>query len=217
MDRNLGAMDTLNTSTYSARGLFYQFGRKDPFRPPVTTNNTQPAAATVVRPRTAIPHILKNPTIFYTGTFNNHNKEDGYLWLTSGGNKTAFDPCPEGYRVPQQQSSSIWAPFFVRTDTSIFFNGYYSTVLRYFPGAYISSGGLIITTGDAYYWTHHTASKGDVNAIGLRLYSSSQDNSANINKATGGYVRCVVDKNYILKKQGNVFGRYTADIIDDIQ
>jgi hypothetical protein len=240
MDRNLGAMDTLYTPSGSAQGLYYQFGRKDPFprgvnwtntfrwysgptTPTATTATTlpvttQPAASSVVRPRKAIPEILIHPTTFYNSPFVNHNVEDSCLWNTKKGNKTAFDPCPEGYRVPiQEGSGSTYSPWYgagatLSVGSGKFDRGYYNNVLRYYPGSYIQTSGTINTSSSAFYWTSYTIGKSDNNAIGM---NTSTTVSANINKATGGYIRCVIDKNYILNK-GTIFGRYTKDIIDDL-
>jgi hypothetical protein len=220
MDRNLGAMDTLYTPTNSAWGLYYQFGRKDPFRATDYTLSDQPAdgAAAYKRERKAIRVILNSPNMFYRTPFTKHNIEyNGYLWITKGGNKTAFDPCPEGYRVPQQtqpgESYSPWHLSGFSAGTDKFQGGYYSSVLRYYPGSHLND--YTLEGSYAYYWTTYIPAPGQETAIGMQL-GTVNNYVAAINNATGAYVRCVVDKNYILKK-GTAFGRYTGDIINDLQ
>lgn len=108
MDRNLGAVmtrftsptlpDDLANQTHS--GLYYQYGRKDPFR----TGKMTTAQGPVTMDQGAM-----NPTVFY------YRKEGSFDWATNtkyvntdpwaGQSKTslpksAFDPCPKGWRVP---------------------------------------------------------------------------------------------------------------------
>jgi hypothetical protein len=103
MDRNLGAKN-YGTGT-DAYGLYYQWGRKDPF--PGGTNNSKAMPTTY---GTATPTIygvgadlymsIQNPNIFYLNgsTGNWLNYKDDLLWNNSG--KTIFDPCPSGWCVP---------------------------------------------------------------------------------------------------------------------
>lgn len=119
MDRNLGALvgpknrqdvatakDDLKGTSEDVKyfGYYYQWGRKDPMIPGVTT----PVAATAT-----IAESVKNPDKFYGYTY----PAQGYDWHTdeAGVDKTAlwgyrssrdfiktvYDPCPPGYRVPE--------------------------------------------------------------------------------------------------------------------
>ncbi len=110
MDRNLGA---LSTDTHSCKhfGLFYQWGRKDPF--PGNASETkdvcrQSAYTLGLLPKTAstgttgtIDYTVAHPTEFLTG--GGERKDwlfadyDDTLW---GDAKTLYDPCPPGWRVP---------------------------------------------------------------------------------------------------------------------
>lgn len=249
MDRNLGAMDTIYTPSGTAEGLNYQFGRKDPFprgETPYSTNfkwygapagqqqttittASQPTAAAAVRPRTAIPAIINNPTTFYTGDFYNHNVEDSCLWNTKGGNKTAFDPCPEGYRIPIQANvGSTYSPWNGTTATPdlagsyLYFSpstshGQKDGKRSYFPMNVISYNGTL-DNSTGFYWISYGngSSKTATAAYGMAVLSGSHDDNATKSKSTGAKVRCVVDKNYILYKKGTIFGRYTAEIINDL-
>ena len=117
MDRNIGAI--ANTAPVNgesdAAGMYYQWGRKDPF--PSTTNmksangvisDVYPSGAvklTVAQNGVALATAIKNPSTFYWGN-NNVGAEDwsstqnDEYWNTAA--KTDFDPCPYGYVVPDQ-------------------------------------------------------------------------------------------------------------------
>jgi hypothetical protein len=106
MDRNLGAKTNGTTST--AYGLYYQWGRKDPFPGGVNDATTMPTTsgsypATVSSTTTPVPleTAIRNPNIFYkiaADPFDWLTPQDNTLWDNSG--KTVYDPCPAGWRVP---------------------------------------------------------------------------------------------------------------------
>ncbi len=89
-----------------SNALFYQFGRKDPF--PKSVSNTSSGAVSLAT-------SIKNPDIFYTKSGGDWCSESRTDWWDAGcssynyssssasvlnGNKTIYDPCPVGYRVP---------------------------------------------------------------------------------------------------------------------
>ncbi len=113
MDRNLGALaKTGNLST----GMMYQWGRKDPLPGPSSTSaNALMAVAgtattfvgrtTVLEGGTALNYSIKNPTAYiYNNSgdvgdwYSNSANQGDDRW---GNNKTIYDPCPAGYKVPQ--------------------------------------------------------------------------------------------------------------------
>lgn len=122
MDRNLGAMANQYTADGAARGLIYQWGRKDPF-PSAKEWTTIPKA--VYGPNdTTTPN--KNFTFSKRDNYDNTNNlpfsinhpdmyvyvtSDNYDWYSSNPSikndtlwradkKTIFDPCPAGWCVP---------------------------------------------------------------------------------------------------------------------
>ncbi len=247
MDRNLGALANIYDAAGEANGLFYQYGRKDPFpggtnwtttpKMPITTGSA-PTASTAVRPKTALPAALKNPTTFYNVSGNTtwpFYEEDKNLWYTAGGNKTAYDPCPEGWRVPQQNNnaygptSSPWHNIDSRSDTWYlnlssepeYQNGRISindstsypngSGIGYYPfSGYIQNNGVITAIGTAgFYGSAWTSGK---YRTGLRIEDSSSSSSILLSpttaNATGVSVRCVVDRNYIKETSpnANLFG-----------
>jgi hypothetical protein len=119
MDRNLGATEA--ALSLAGRGLFYQWGRKDPFpggksgtagyaaksafkginapnfsnRNPVTILKDAGVTAGIIT-------SIENPTTFL-GRISSGNwlpKVKNDLWNASGGTKTIYDPCPKGWRIP---------------------------------------------------------------------------------------------------------------------
>ena len=196
MDRNLGALANNGTGT-SVNGLYYQFGRKDPFRAnSVSIYASMPGGSSSLRPLTAIPIMINYPTRFYTGspwTFNSVN-ENGNLWNSKGGNKTVFDPCPEGWRIPIQNgdntSFSPWNGLDTKTDLD--------ANAGYYPLAgYINTGGSHVNS-DGYYWTSWPGIPvTGIDSKGISIIGSAVTHSFNLPKNTGRSVRCVVDRAYI--------------------
>ena len=216
MDRNLGAIANIGIDV-DAYGLYYQFGRKDPFRLLVASSyssRSTPTASSTFRPLAAIPTQINNPDYYYNGspswTFNSENL---YLWNTAGGNKTAFDPCPEGWRVPVQSggdgSDSPWSGLTITN---------FADNVGFYPlSGYISNAGVFTSTNvSGYYWTSWpgTSATG-INSIGLSLTTSSLNLAESMQKNTGRSVRCVVDKSYI-QKGGTAFSNSKV-LLDNIK
>ena len=117
MDRNLGAAGTTAGGT-DAYGMYYQWGRKDPFYWGTKTSTSatpfdEVKELTVVNPayaaltwslaKTAVTPeaAAANPMTFYNNTVGTGSnwlaKPSAKLW---GEAKTLNDPCPPGYKVP---------------------------------------------------------------------------------------------------------------------
>lgn len=119
MDRNLGALGN-TANTVDAKGLLYQWGRKDPFPGSTTVNGTtEPSlytsSGTTVITKTPVAvannlaNAIANPSTFYQGVslqtdwYTNGTNRNDALWGSSA--KTVYDPCPKGWRVPQH---GVW-------------------------------------------------------------------------------------------------------------
>lgn len=108
MDRNLGAIRNdrgEGEEWKDARGLVYQWGRKDPFAP----NNYISGRYEAQRDynKVDIADAIANPMVFKGTDYENWEQNDnGYLWTVS--QKTIYDPCPVGYKVP---TADIWDGF----------------------------------------------------------------------------------------------------------
>jgi hypothetical protein len=131
MDRNLGALANSNATpedVVRSYGLYYQWGRKDPFVGPRQWNSTAPASLytksgiytthkyVVSSAQTGtIEYAIANPNTFIAGA----GKDNGFDWLFASRDnslwasaatapKSIYDPCPAGWRVAPP---SIWAGF----------------------------------------------------------------------------------------------------------
>jgi hypothetical protein len=103
LDRNLGAT-TVQLGLETTKGLYYQFGRKDPF------NVIEMKAESTNSPLT-INMLIENPTTMYYPKDREWMEYDEALWgnpdgpASSATFKTIYDPCPQGYTIP---SDAAW-------------------------------------------------------------------------------------------------------------
>ena len=144
LDRNLGATAAYErTSSASAPqygslletyGLYYQWGRKDPFMGPPEANfkpqsttsatyfdayahefssvdvhmETRPTIAdAVANPMYMILPVELSPYYQYDWLYNQANNLWGYEFSNGLIHKTIYDPCPRGYRVPVESLNVI--------------------------------------------------------------------------------------------------------------
>ena len=122
MDRNLGAMvpvDTTAKALEKTYGLFYQWGRKDPMVGPFKVAG-EPTEGQEKKSY-ALDYWTAHPNWLTEGDEGTNN------WLTTpedywdeNGEKTMYDPCPVGYRVPVYDNTyGMWIK---RDDTTWSFN-----------------------------------------------------------------------------------------------
>ena len=106
MDRNLGALSSA-VNDPKALGLFYQWGRKDPFLGSASLQGTRYAVATRYRKTVAntdetstVAFATENPHVFILQNESGDwlATKDNSLW---GSTKTICDPCPAGWRIPE--------------------------------------------------------------------------------------------------------------------
>ena len=125
MDRNLGALSASVGDPRSV-GFLYQWGRKDPFPSAVSFSERKatPYSASVPWPdylkAGSIETAVRNPMRFMGADIAH---QDWYVFdsfddpLAEGRwsrEKTEFDPCPPGWRVPDGGASGVWAAAFGR-------------------------------------------------------------------------------------------------------
>ena len=209
MDRNLGATSA-TPGDVRARGLMYQWGRKDPFRGRMATTIHWPsaeAASSHLSDNNTLAYAQANPTTFITSSSSPYDwycisssyKNDN-LWSST---KSVYDPCPAGYRVPDGGTTGIWSTALgtssswetssnwdstnngmnlVATDRTL---GSASTI--WYPGA----GGLWNSSG-AYYNVGLGGNYWSVSPSGFYVYSFSVTNRGGI---------------YPANTQGRVFGK----------
>lgn len=202
MDRNLGA----TTKTYkspNAKGLYYTYGRKDPFvvskkvtyatkAPYLTADSELTGYEVRTASNSSMSWTIKNPDkrIIYTATPSTEGRVcfDNWLNLSNvsevtknwgntaepvstiaeakaakGGYKTIYDPCPEGYRVPDYHYFSGLTTENGTTESDAGWNFDYDGTddVAYYPNpGYLNMGDVEGTKGGvmyynkrAYYWT----------------------------------------------------------------
>lgn len=121
MDRNLGATSS-EPGNASTIGLLYQWGRKDPFVGSTLIDDDTPASTTadiqyvkVLRTTEtgSIEYSITHPTSFiycnsYDGRYDWCETEDHQGAERWQDNKTIYDPCPVGWKVPKGGENGIW-------------------------------------------------------------------------------------------------------------
>ena len=123
MDRNLGATSA-TPGDVGALGLLYQWGRKDPFLGSSSISSSTIAKSTIAWPSAVssdssngtIAYATANPTTFikynsdnYDWYYTGSSSTDNTRWTTSEKDKSIYDPCPVGWRVPDGGSNGIWS------------------------------------------------------------------------------------------------------------
>ena len=125
MDRNLGATSA-TPGDVGALGLLYQWGRKDPFLGSSSISSGTPAKSTITWPYSVssdsstgtIAYATANPTTFIGRNSSNSSNYDWYYtgssstdntrWTASESNKSIYDPCPAGWRIPDGGDEGVW-------------------------------------------------------------------------------------------------------------
>ena len=215
MDRNLGATSA-TPGDVGALGLLYQWGRKDPFLGSSSISSNTIAKSTITWPAVVlstssegtIAYATANPTTFirynYRGNkdwyYTGDSSTDNTRWTTSESNKSIYDPCPAGWRVPD---NGVWSTAlgsdsecYVKYDSTNkgtnLSNEFGSDQTIWYPSSGhrdYSDGSLSRVNG--YYWS---ASPNDSKAYVLFLLGSPPGNvmpSSSDFRAHGQSVRCL--------------------------
>jgi hypothetical protein len=165
MKRPLGRYDGNN-------GMFYQWGRKDPFPKNLTDVVPMNVVSRPVEVADNLLNAIKNPATFYY-------KEAAYQWMGNSsyaqglwlpGNKTYNDPCPVGWRVPGTSDNTYWTA----GAANDFLNGY------------LSEGSGVPTGNSGSLWTSTGGSIFTLSGSGVPAAASSDLSS-------GRSVRCIKD------------------------
>ena len=220
MDRNLGATSA-TPGDVGALGLLYQWGRKDPFLGSSSISSSTFAKSTITWPSKVssdpsngtIAYATANPTTFieynkknYDWYYTGSSRTDNTRWTTSGSSKSIYDPCPQGWRVPDGGSLGVWSKALDLssdfTDKSLYNDtnkgmnfscrfGSASTI--WYPASgyrYDLDGGLYSVGYSGNYWS---ASPDDDNRAYLLYFNYYGDvnPSSDFNRASGQSVRCL--------------------------
>ena len=238
MDRNLGAV-TGDWQTIGFHGLMYQWGRKDPFPGIADWDGNQKVLYDMsgnelnmltadVEVDNNLDNAIKNPMTFYcnsnksvadwyTITLSTHNND---LWGATADLhcKTIYDPCPYGWKVPEndyksprfQMAVQAYCGYFVQgttMDASTYEHEYFVGVYRigngkewYFPYA----GRMSATNGTINYygqfceiWTanpYKTASSKAAYYFTVNTFLNGGKCNTYMDRAEGRNVRCVKDE-----------------------
>lgn len=144
MDRNLGE---INAEGAQYSGMLYQWGRKDPFPGTLSNGNAVSVAGTAISHKAGqvegVAVTIANPTVLYgdvsiasegarpyflgKGTIDGKASGDYDYWGSTGGEKTEYDPCPAGYRVPHAFDGSFVNGNDLSKTRFSFFNGFLYT------------------------------------------------------------------------------------------
>ena len=200
MDRNLGATSANPTDGAKTRGLYYQFGRKDPFTGDIDRydiNGASIGKTTVSSGKVTFAKVMQTPAVFYTygnssiydwASPNNYTSKK---WndITDADGKSLFDPSPKGWRLPNESNFSNFSTTTFTWDNS---NNGRTYEGNWFPAAGCrgSNYGSMSSVGsDGFYWSS-SPYNGNY-GYSLYFYSSSVSPSYYSNRAYGFSVRCV--------------------------
>ena len=138
MNRNLGALST--DGSYLGYGMYYQWGRKDPFLGTTTpgsdvTAKVHGTAKSIVTGAVPLATAIQNPANYYIQYNTADRWENGDHWcsdntkmtLWAENSKTIFDPCPPGWRVPTHSEITGMGTNYYTSTNGFYASGYYNT------------------------------------------------------------------------------------------
>jgi uncharacterized protein (TIGR02145 family) len=177
----------------------YQWGRKDPFMGASTFTSKTLALSTGTWSTASGGSVAlaeANPMTFYTNT----DLPNG-SWQSE---KTAYDPCPAGWRVPDGGENGVWAKAMMKTES--FTNGLlkaekglnFSNTMGddetiYYPiSGYRSSGNgaLVSVSSSGYYWSYSHVPNYSSNAYNFYLNDWECNPFYSYYRSAGMLVRC---------------------------
>ncbi len=219
MDRNLGATSA-TPGDVGALGLLYQWGRKDPFLGSASISEEVEAKSTInwpsavesnssngtvayatANPTTFIKYNSKNNDWYYTGS----SSTDNTRWTTSETDKSIYDPCPSGWRVPDGGSNGVWSKA-LGTDSVSDYDLYNSTnegmnffgkfgkasTIWYPASGYRDNYSLNFVGDYGHYWSASPSSSDSSRAYCLHIYDYGWVGpSSDSHRAYGRSVRCL--------------------------
>lgn len=195
MDRHLGAYaaDLTGLTGYWQTGLFYQWGRKDPFIGAAgwtggtrkTIYNASGSTASFSNNPSTLANTIQNPGAYATA----HTGSNGNTSWDNGG-KTVYDPCPVGWKVPLNGAwSGLTTVNFPYSATPRPNRNNSSVGLYPLPG-YLQdgSGALLGVGGSGHAWS---ASPNSTNTYYLYFTTDNMRTSESNTRGFGLPVRCV--------------------------
>lgn len=212
MDRNLGAASAKSTDGKKTFGLCYEFGRKDPFVLDVDvydTNGTKKRKGVIFSNIGTFAKSVNTPDVFYDYNReywvspNNYENKSWYDF-TNSMNKTYFDPCPKGWRLPTNDdyNNSITTTFPENsTKSGRIYNGNYFPYQDFHVGSNFLSS-VHYPLDNCWYWTSSVAyitfydgsSEWSTGFFSFDYTGRWKASCAGLAPSYGLPVRCVLDK-----------------------
>ena len=214
MDRYLGALVAATTTSVPVEsfGLHYQWGRKDPFlgAGAITGSDFATRSGTALSRgyEMTVAQTIANPTAYAVYTEadswgNWLNPYDASLWKE--GEKTVYDPCPPGYRIPKRNTSQPlhasdlstvtgWSDNAAAGDNAAFFT--LGSPVTVFPfGGLVCENGKYVdyNGGRSFIWTSSANSEGNGRMVDVRQGTTTHKITTTVT-ARGCSVRCVVEE-----------------------
>ncbi len=200
MDRNLGATSATATDGAKTRGLYYQFGRKDPFVGDVAiydiNGTSKGTGATIATGKVTFAKAVQTPATFYTynsGTYDwaspNNYTSKNWNDISDSEGKTFFDPCPEGWRLPTKAEYSDFSTTTFTWDATNYGRTYNG---NWFPAAgcrNVSDGSMVNVGSYGSYWS--AAPYNEFSGYDLYFGYGGVNPAGYDNRANGFSVRCV--------------------------
>ena len=203
MDRNLGATSA-TPGDVGAFGLLYQWGRKDPFMGTCAKSGTTLAASTgtwtTIKSYQTVDYAEENPMTYIAYYDWCSNYWDNYEIRWKESEKSLYDPCPVGYRVPDGGENGFWATANVKSTGDSTNRGMYWTLAdgettAWYPAVGYRSdySGSLLNVGEyGYCWFASPYPSNTNNAY--KLYFNCNGNVSPASDSSRGYgysVRCV--------------------------
>jgi uncharacterized protein (TIGR02145 family) len=185
MNRNVGAVNN-TVQNIGSYGLLYQWGRKDPFPNASAVSGTTSASiynasgtplsegtsGTGVKYVSAgtsvnLTNSIQTPLSYYYKSSSPYDwyggSQNDNLWNSTSNEKTVYDPCPDGWRVPISGAGSA-SPWYLSNSYYTWYGtwskGWNWTDATYGLGWYPAAGyrnyktGKLANAGNrGYYWT----------------------------------------------------------------
>ena len=208
MDRNIGALSTSPSGALSY-GLFYQWGRKDPFPGAADAANTPMAITGSISKLKCNSDCDLAYSVSHPTTFILCDDSSGDDWISAGrdntlwtSDKTIYDPCPAGWRIPDGGPEGVWNQAGEKSYSMDFYSkgvkfNLVSGGTAWYPATgYIHRGeGDIRLAGQfADYWTSKTATQ-TVTTFEFHIKTNADDSKVglyynNKTRGEGHAVRC---------------------------
>ena len=207
MDRNLGAMDIEEGDNTKGYGTYYQYGRKDP----VPTTKAYAADGKLLYDQQpelvyasstfTLAYSVNNPSIMVEGDewcykneyasaiWNNPSR-----WYTIVNEKSFFDPCPEGWKIPRREAwttiANVNNQIYWNFGAALSLGGNTTGEKAYFPSSG-NRGDLTGGFGSYRLWTTTRFILCGCNSTNVYLISNGSVSTSSIRRSNGRPIRCI--------------------------